>query len=517
VTLGDRYSRAFPVIAVVLAVLAGVHAVSALPVGVFYDDAFYVILGKSLAGGSGFRYLNLPGAPAATHYPPGYPALLAVLWRAMPQFPENIALFKLVNAFLLGPVALCAFLFARRRLDMTPPIACCVAVSSTVTIPALLLSSNLLSETLFLALLLPLLIIAERECERGGLARSVLLGVAVGLLCLVRTHAVVLIPTIAGVYLMNRRAREAAVSTVVAMLVYLPWLIWVQRHGAELPLPLRGGYGSYAAWFVEGLQTGGVGFLVGTVWQNLVTTVAIVARSFSIVDHPAFAAAAVMSALLLCAAGCAVFARRARVTLLFIALYMLLLVIWPFSPLRFVWGVWSLVMSLLAAGALYFIHASGVSNVQRVWRLAGQTATALVILGTLSFNVRGYRNAWWEDVGHSIGPRIQLQLQWVAARTRPDDVLASEDEGAVYLYTGRRAVPVTTFTATQYLGTRSSAENTHAMSQIMFALHPNYVIARAPLTRNAAAMLAATNPPLLVLVDTVPGGLVYRLRGEQRP
>ena len=101
-----RLARMAPWLVVAVAILAGVNAIDALPVGVFYDDALYVILGKSLSLGQGYRYLNLPGAPAATHYPPGYPALLAILWRISPRFPENIALFKMTNALLLGAVAL---------------------------------------------------------------------------------------------------------------------------------------------------------------------------------------------------------------------------------------------------------------------------------------------------------------------------------------------------------------------------------------------------------------------------
>src|SRR5207247_10454340 len=60
----------------VVALAFGFAAVNTLPVGVFHDDAMYVILARSLATGQGYRYLNLPGNPAATHFPPGYPAFL---------------------------------------------------------------------------------------------------------------------------------------------------------------------------------------------------------------------------------------------------------------------------------------------------------------------------------------------------------------------------------------------------------------------------------------------------------
>src|SRR6266699_2678187 len=85
-----------------LAVAAGVAAIDLRPVGILHDDAMYVILARSLATGQGFRYLNLPGSPPATHFPPGYPALLAVLWKVFPRFPANVLAFKAANALLLA-------------------------------------------------------------------------------------------------------------------------------------------------------------------------------------------------------------------------------------------------------------------------------------------------------------------------------------------------------------------------------------------------------------------------------
>ena len=76
-----------------LALATGIAIVDALPVGVVADDSFYVILARALASGEGYRYLNVPGHPAATHFPPGYPALLAVLSFALPAFPASVVGF----------------------------------------------------------------------------------------------------------------------------------------------------------------------------------------------------------------------------------------------------------------------------------------------------------------------------------------------------------------------------------------------------------------------------------------
>ena len=86
--LGDPRTVGVLVAAIALAV--ALVAVPNWPAGVFQDDGIYVILGKSLASGQGYRYLNLPGAPYATHYPPGYPLFLALLWKISPQFPQKL-------------------------------------------------------------------------------------------------------------------------------------------------------------------------------------------------------------------------------------------------------------------------------------------------------------------------------------------------------------------------------------------------------------------------------------------
>ena len=149
--------------AAVLAV--GAALVDGLPVGVTNDDGMYVILAKSLATGHGYRWLNLPGMPAATHFPPGYPVMLALLWLLAPTFPANVILFKLANALFIAVAAGATFALARQRLAMSDAAAAALTFGATLGIPMLTLSTIVMSEALFLALLVPTLLVAERVCE----------------------------------------------------------------------------------------------------------------------------------------------------------------------------------------------------------------------------------------------------------------------------------------------------------------------------------------------------------------
>ena len=90
--------RHWAMLTAVIALAVTMAAFQPLPVGVWVDDGHYVILARALATGEGYRYLNLPGAPFATHFPPGYPAFLAVLTRLVPAFPTNVRVFPRMEA-----------------------------------------------------------------------------------------------------------------------------------------------------------------------------------------------------------------------------------------------------------------------------------------------------------------------------------------------------------------------------------------------------------------------------------
>ena len=267
----------------------GLAIIDALPVGVFYDDAMYVILGKSLATGHGYRWLNLPGTPPATHFPPGYPALLAAIWRAFPNFPANVLAFKAANAVLLAVASGALVLLARRRFGFSPLAAATLTISGCAVIPVLTLSSVVLSEPLFLALLIPVLLFAEVvvDSERRG-RDLVLLGLLAGVATLVRTHGIALVfglalalalrqPAIASRRDDRRtsprgRLKDATLLLLSAALLILPWQLWVHANQSVLPEPLRGLYESYTSWIANGLKAEGPGMLWNTLVRTSLTT-----------------------------------------------------------------------------------------------------------------------------------------------------------------------------------------------------------------------------------------------------
>lgn len=75
------------------------------------DNIYYYNLGKALAEGKGYVTLNLPNTPLASHYPPGYPSIIALM---MISISKSIIAIKILNGiFLLGSLITSFYLFKK--------------------------------------------------------------------------------------------------------------------------------------------------------------------------------------------------------------------------------------------------------------------------------------------------------------------------------------------------------------------------------------------------------------------
>jgi hypothetical protein len=491
-----------------LALAAGLAIVDALPVGVVADDSFYVILARALASGEGYRYLNVPGHPPGTHFPPGYPALLALLSFVVPAFPDSVVAFKAVNAAFLAVASICVALLLRTRAGLGPAWSIGVGAMTAVSVPLLILGNLVLSELCFLALALTLLLALERLVDEPVPAWRVLaLGVAIGVCALVRTHGIVLVPAAVIALGARRRWRDTALLTAAAVITLLPWQLWVARHGGTLPAPLLGMYDSYASWWVRGVRTLGVSMIPATVAKTTVETSTMLAVLFSPMRGATAHAVTLVALAMLAAAACAEVWRRMPVTLLFLAGYLVIVLGWPFQTARFVWTAWPLVLALVAIGGW-------VALGKPAWRAPVRVALAVsfgwVAVGYTAYEVRGIRGQWWSSIPRVNTPRIATAVRWIAANTTPDELVASDYEGAVYLYTGRPALPIITLTPAQYLRDYTPRENAmEGLVPVLDAYPVRTVVAGAGRSYEAARFLATQDPTRLRLREQVDGGGIF--------
>ncbi len=506
-----------------LALVAGLVAVDHRVVGVFHDDAMYVILARALASGEGYRYLNLPGAPAATHFPPGYPVLLAFVSWFAPAFPASVVVFKSLNAALLAAAAVLVSRLARQRA-FGERAALVLGAASGASIPLLVLGSLVLSEPLFLVLLLALLaaleaFVAQRreatsgdEPHRGRRAqRALLLGGAVAIATLVRSHGLVLVPAVVLVLAHRRRWREAGMFVGAAVVCLLPWQIWSAAHAGRLPEPLLGGYGSYAGWWLRGLREMGPNMIPATLARTVPESLAMFAVLFSPLRGGAARVATLVALVALSGVGAWQLRRRLPVTLLFLAGYVAIVLLWPFNPARFLWGIWPLLLLLVAAGVQAALRMPWrPAWTTRLARAALLAASVWVAVGYGAYEWRGISGEWWSSLARANERRIVPALQWTLANTAPGDVVAAEDEGAVYLYTGRLAVPVSSFTTAQYLRpVRAEEIAARGLLPILDAYAVRTVIVGTRPAADAAGVLVRTSTPRLAFRADFPGGVAY--------
>lgn len=505
--------RFLPLLVFACVALAGLHAMSPFPVGVFQDDGIYVVLAKALATGEGYRYLHLPGEPAATHYPPGYPALLALLWKLSPEFPQNLALFKLVNVALAAAGCAFAFRFVERRLGLPTAAAAAVAIVSGVGIPTLVTAGLVLSEPLFLAVLFPALILAEQLADPGArptIRRAIAVGVLCGVVVLVRTIAVVLVPAVLLAMAWSGRARLREIARTLlafgagALLVLLPWQVYKARHAAVLPDPLQGKYGSYGGWLAEGFRQDGPAFGARVLWRNLHELGWMSEMLFAINAPRAWRLVAAATVLVLFVLGLARALRRAPVSALFTLGYMGIVVLWPFAPARFVCAIWPLVLGIVSLGALEVWRWRPAWRGGTPVRLAALAVVALTMIGQSSYLYVGYRGKYWDSIAKVRAPDAIAAAEWVARNTAPSHIVATEEETMVWLYTGRQAVPVTAFTAREYLRQRTTPELATDLRRIVSAYRPHWVLIGSRPGQIAAEALQVATPPVLRPVGYLP-------------
>ncbi len=517
--------------AVVALITLGIalSTVSPYVVGSFQDDGIYVILGRALATGAGYRYMHLPGAPAATHYPPAYPALLALLWRLAPSFPANIVTFERANAVLLSVSAVLGFVLARRA-RLSTPWACAVALVGTASIPPLALASMVLSESAFLAVLLAALIVVdaiasatsvmslppgrEGPVAEDGFGWAFAAGCLCGAVALVRTVGVVIVPAAIIACMIRRRWRAALGIAGGALVPLIPWQLWVWAHGGDLAPILRGEYGSYSGWLSSAIHRHGLAFVLGTVRLNAADLVAMFAVQLAPGLPPLIKIAAVTVFVVLVGWGAVILARRTPVVVIFGALYLGIVLVWPFSPFRFVWAIWLLIMLVIGVAAASIWDWRPRDSRARTSRSIALAAAALVAVCVVRYNVLGYRRHWWSTMQESLSARSARQLTWLAAHPELPGVTMSEIEPTMYLYTGRVGVPCNAFTPDEYVYSRDTTRDRVGLEAALRAFPIGSVIATGPACALAALRVATAPPYPLVAIDTSSAGLAVFVRAQ---
>ena len=223
-------------------------------VGLNHDDGIYVILGKALSEGHGYRLLNLPTTPYQTKYPVVYPFLISCVWPAA-DFPDNIFYIKLINIFFLFLILLETYYICLILFDGKKNLAFYTVMLVGMSPWMLLFSINAFSEIpfLFFSLTAALLFaLSERKQAqgRGDAVKYALYFFAILSACLAyqtRTFGLALLMACVLYFLVKKKYKTAVLSLLLICVLNLPWIIWTRAHAPSADAnPLLHYYTAYS-------------------------------------------------------------------------------------------------------------------------------------------------------------------------------------------------------------------------------------------------------------------------------
>ena len=420
-----------------VALAVGALALNRQLIGVFYDDGLYAGIAIALARGIGYVHPHLPGAPAAVHYPPLWPVLLAPLFAVLPVDAAAL-LGKILNLLLAAAGAgLIAWHAARTRLlgEEAPPWLAPVLVgAAAITIPVLAIQAVLFSEPLFGVLLVAAVILTDAPPPRLGPGVAAgLAGCAAALALLTRSIGVAAGAGVVLYLLVVRRApwtRLAAAAAPVA-LAGLGWGLWLGRHHGGIDPAMAMNYGSY----FETVRAAGLGVF----WPSLRDLPRPLGNlTLNWLPAPFFFYAFGAAALGVGAYGIAYLLRRTAIAWMLV-LYLAILAVWPFPGDRFIWSILAWLALVWTAGALALLRR------WRLLRLPIAVLGGVMLVGWGGVEVPGFAHRWWGTAGGRVSENFTELLP--ALESLPGNaVLATDDEALVWLYTRRTSVPFYVYT-----------------------------------------------------------------------
>jgi hypothetical protein len=376
-------------------------------------------------------YPNLPGTPAAIHFPPLYPLILAPLFRFLPTPAAGMAGRALgIVCFALACRLITRHAVRLQLLGEGVPawVTEAVVAGTALAIPVLSILGVLLSEPLFTLAFAGALALVDRPKEQWSPRLAPGVGLLAAAALLLRSVGV----AVAGGALIHAwriglNRRLAAALALPALLAGIAWGLWVLAHGGGIDPAIRPPYGSY----LEIVHDAGLRTLAGSL-ADLPRPLSVLTLNW--VPSRAVYYGLGIPALIVGLTGLVLLARRSALGWMLI-LYLAVLSLWPFPPDRFLWAILPWLALAWAAGAAG-LWRSRVRSIQ----VPVAVLTALLAFGYVRYEARGLANHWWDLTATRISANLTELLPAIDSLPA-DAVVATDNDPLVWLYTHRRAVP----------------------------------------------------------------------------
>jgi hypothetical protein len=438
-----RFAASTAVVGLMLA-LSALWGANKQVLGLFHDDGIYTVVARALYQGDGYRIISLPAAPPQTKYPFLYSYLLSWLWALNPDFPGNIFLLKAFNGALLVAIFFVASAFYRRLFPGASLAALVFAVVVSTNPILFTYTDYVVSDLLYVLFAMAALYLASFSTTKVPVV-----GVVTGLACLTRLAAAPLV--FAGViYAYLRHGwRGAAYFSAGIFLLVSPWLVWVLSHRDPSPLSLLSYYSAYD--FSSGASRG-IGDLVGNHASVVMGNARYLLGSFDLLYLLPlmpwllpFVAAFTMLGVIVS------LRREGAFAWAFFLSSVVLLLVWPFHPGRYVAPLVPLMILFLfrgmAAGQCWVNSAGGEYLFKEmVAKIVWLPALLILLLNgvwlsslLLNQDEQTTRGVYGRRLPYGWSG-FEESFAWIRRNTAPNARLGTAYDPMYFLYTGRKAI-----------------------------------------------------------------------------
>lgn len=450
----SRFEAAIVAVVVGVALYAS-SVVRTIAPGGFNDDAVYLALGRAIANGDGYRSIYLVGSPLHVKFPPGLPAILAILWKLGGSLRAVHTLAVGLNIVACSLSAAGCWWFARARLSLSPLLIAPLVVVPFLLDPAAQYYTLVLSEPLFILAWTGAVLLGTRlshsDRRPAAVATAIGLGMTLGTATLVRTQGIVLIPAVVLALLLARTPLKLwLTTTALAAGPLVAWRLYLaaQPSDALAMQASEQGYLTFAGGFGSTLSA-----ILTAAPTNVRDYATMLADYLGPIRSLGLTIVVVMATL--SAVGTVLLARAGHRVLAFtVVATAIALVAWPTYQDRLVFPLLPFV-GVAAAFALGRILSAAARRFSLHGIRAEVTAIPVACLGLFVLTRQAtIRRAG--ELARATGQAVPVAspsqwlpsnsgfvlsvAQWTLRSTKPNDRVALASAAGLWLYTGRKTV-----------------------------------------------------------------------------
>jgi len=502
------------------------------PGGLGYDEATYLVTAKALASGRGYVQESLPGSPPHIKYPPLVPVVLAMMWRLVPAFPENLLVMRALM-ILVGALFLWFSLsYLSRAMPGLGRFEALGIIALVGLHPSFLSATTVLESDVVYALCAIATLLCYDKFLASSRRRHFGLTLAWATLAfLTRTMGVTLFVALAAHLAWQRRFRHAWVLVGVGLANVIWWQGWTSAAAAyaHYPLEIRLQYEGYLAATVHLLHT--TPNVLAKVLPMLVTNLAVILSGWfsswilhPVQDHllcdlpflvvPVIAVPTLIQRLV----------QRPAIHDVYCLVLGLVVLVWPWPQgNRFLFGIRPLLLAYCFVGArpllaILFRKRWSEALVQRVSRLI-KTVMVSAALGCSAVSVAAYPA--WSRRMEPVGQELHWLFRAIASNTPPNAIVVGWFDPVYYLFANRKAIRLSYSDPFPiFYGRKARPEFPHAQQLLAWfqQIGACYVVRenlfRGPEADSYRAFFEAlqrVDSPSLQLVDSSRRARVYRI------